>query len=257
MKFRRVLRSSALAVGLLGCSQSQPPEPAADGVAVNVALAPAAVEVPPVAVPEAMPARAAQPPKADPPPAFAFPADAGGAAVAKVVAPNVAQPLPVEKVALAPKPRAVPARVLAPDPPLAANYALPTLLPPKPVAPNPAAPAERVPFDLGARADAPPAKPVLPVAAVVTERARDVNLPPPAPVLGRPLFDRVGLDDPTAELGNAAAVGDAPKVSPGASGFVKVSVPDPFELGEQVKPKVPPTAEPLVVPVTVSPARVK
>ena len=84
-----------------------------------------------------------------------------------------------------------------------------------------------------------------------------MNLPPAAPVLGRPLNERVSLDDPTGELGNAVVVSGAAKVPAPANGFVKVSVPDPFELGEQVKPKVPATAEPSAAPVTVNPQRVK
>ena len=114
-----------------------------------------------------------------------------------------------------------------------------------------------MPANLGAAADGPPAKPVLPVAAVVTERARDVNLPPPAPTLGRPVTDRVSLDDPTSEFGNAEVVAGQVKVPLAASGFLKAVIPDPFELAEQVKPKVPAAAEPSPAPVTVNPQRVK
>ncbi len=114
-----------------------------------------------------------------------------------------------------------------------------------------------MPVDFGAGADGAPAKPVLPVAVVETERARDVNLPPPAPVLGRPATDRVSLDDPTGEFGNAVVVAGAVKVPLAVSGFQKVAIPDPFELAEHVKPKVPATAEPSVQPVPVNPQRVK
>jgi len=252
--FRRVLRSSAFALGLVGCSQPQAPEPVVE-VPPAVVLAPAA-DAPPA--PKPQPLVAAQPPKPEPPPpVFAFPADQGGTAIARVVTPSVARPLPADKFAVAPKPRAVPARVLEPDAALPANYALPPLLPPKPPLPKPANPAERVPLDLGARADGVPAKPVLPVAAVATERARDANLPPAAPVLGRPLVERVGLDDPTAELANASIVSVSVKVPPTASAFVKASVPDPFELGEQVRPKVPTIAEPSAAPIVINPQRVK
>lgn len=254
--FRCVLRSSALAVGLVGCSQAPAPEPSAE-VSMNVAIAPPVVEVPPIVVPATTPVRAAPPPKPEPPPVFPFPADAGGAAVAKVVTPDVTRPLPADRLAVAPQPRPVPPKVLDPQSPVATNYGLPPLLPPKPADPKPHAPAERLPFDLGARADALPAKPSLPVGAVVTERARDVNVPPAAPVLGRPLIDRVALDDPTSDLANAAIVSASVRVPPTVSGFVKVSVPDPFELGEQVKPKVPASAEPSAAPVTVNPQRVK
>jgi hypothetical protein len=39
--------------------------------------------------------------------------------------------------------------------------------------------------------------------------------------------------------------------------FLKVAVPDPFEFGGQVKPKVAPAAEPGLTPVPVNPRRVK
>lgn len=253
MKFSRFLRSSVLAVGLAGCAQQQPEEP--KGEAPAVALAPQIADaVGGEAKPQ--PAPKAEPP-APPPPTFPFPADQGGKALARVVTPDVARPLPAERFKAAPKPRAVPAKVLEPDATAPAHYALPPVLPPKPAPSKPASPAEKVPLELGARADGPPAKPVLPVAAVVTERARDVNLPPAAPVLGRPLNDRVSLDDPTGDLGNAVVVSGAAKVTAPTNGFVKVSVPDPFELGEQVRPKVPVTAEPVAAPVTVNPQRVK
>lgn len=96
-----------------------------------------------------------------------------------------------------------------------------------------------------------------PVAAADTPRARDVNLPPPAPTLGRPLTDRVPLDDPTSDLGNSVIVSSSAKVLLSLSSFLKVVVPDPFELASQVKPKVPATAEPSAAPVVVNPQRVK
>jgi hypothetical protein len=246
--FSRVLRSSVLAVGLAGCAQQQAAESSAE--------APTAVALAQPAVPAAEPKP--QPPAPQPPPpTFAFPADQTGTALARVVTPDVTRPLPAERFGAAPKPRTVPPKVLEPDTTARASYVPPPLLPLKLAQPKPVAPPETVPLNLGARADGVPAKPVLPVAPVVTERARDVNLPPPAPVLGRPLTDRVALDDPTGELGNAVVVGGAVKVPPVASGFVKVAVPDPFELGAQVKPKVPATAEPSAAPVTVNPQRVK
>ena len=247
MKFSRVLRSSVFALGLAGCAQQQAGE-SASVPPVAVALAQPAVPVADEPKPQ---------PPAPPPPTFAFPTDRTGTAIARVVTPDVTRPLPAERFGAAPKSRPVPPKVLEPDAPAPASYVLPPVLPPKPTSTKPGAPPEKLPLDLGAGADGVPAKPVLPVAAVATDRARDVNLPPPAPALGRPVTDRVALDDPTGELGNAVVVGGAVKVPPAASGFVKVVVPDPFELGEQVKPKVPATAEPSAAPVTVNPQRVK
>ncbi len=238
---------------LAGCAQPQAAESASEAEPVKVAIAPQPVNTPaadPKAQPPAQPAPT-------PPPTFAFPADLAGQAIARVVAPDVSRPLPVERVGLASKPRAVPAKVLDPDAITRAKYVPPPVLPASAVASRPAAPPEKVPLNLGAGADNIPAKPVLPVAAVVTERARDVNLPPAAPTLGRPVTDRVSLDDPTSEFGNAAVVAGQVKVPLAVSGFFKAVIPDPFELGEQVKPKVPAAAEPSPAPVPVNPQRVK
>jgi hypothetical protein len=138
-----------------------------------------------------------------------------------------------------------------------AKHALPPVPFAKFAAAKPANPPEKVPLDLGSGTHDVPAKPVLPVAKVETPRARDANLPPPAPVLGRPASDRVPFDDPTAEIGNAAVAGSSVKVAMSPSEFRKAEVPDPFELGAQVKPKVPATAEPSAKPVVVNPQRVK
>jgi hypothetical protein len=77
------------------------------------------------------------------------------------------------------------------------------------------------------------------------------------PILGRPFNERVSLEDPTSEFGNAAVVAPPVKTPLPAASFVKVSLPDPFELGEQVKPKVAAKDDPGLVPVVVNPQRVK
>jgi hypothetical protein len=239
-----------------GCSQQQAAENANAG-----AERPAVVVIPEPT--GSMPAGDPQPPPPPkqpepPPPTFTFPADLGGQVVAKAVAPDVSRPLPAARFATVPRPRAIPAKFREPGLLPRAASALPPLLTTKTrAASKPADPPEQLPPTLGAGADAPPARPVLPVAKVETPRARDVNLPPPAPALGRPASDRVPLDDPTSELGNATVVATPPAISPPPSGFLKVAVPDPFELGAQVKPKVPPTAEPSAAPVVVNPQRVK
>ncbi len=254
---RLITRYSSL-VTLLGsgCAQQQAAESASEPAAVAVVIAP---DVPGGASMTPAPAQPpAQPPAPPaPPPTFAFPGDLTGRGLARVVAPDVTRPLPAERVGAGPRPRAVPEKVLDPDAAPRAGFAPPPVLPPRPTAPKPVAPPEKVPVNFGAGADGGPAKPVLPVAVVATERARDATLPPPAPVLGRPVADRASLDDPTGEFGNAAVVAGAVKVPLAASGFLKVAIPDPFELAEHVKPPVPATAEPSVQPVPVNPQRVK
>jgi hypothetical protein len=89
------------------------------------------------------------------------------------------------------------------------------------------------------------------------ERAPDVSPPPPLPILARPVGERVSLDDPTVELGHAAIVGPPLKLTRVPAGFLKVTIPDPFELRQQVKPKLPPTVEPGLTLVPVNPQRIK
>jgi hypothetical protein len=249
------VRFAPLFALVFGCSQAQPDAPAPAVDLSKVQLVPDAPGVPASVLPQP-PVQPPPPPKPpEPPPEFKFAADLGGKAVARAVAPNITKPLALDRAPAAPKPRAVPERVLNPDAVARADFAPPPLLPPKPPAAKPANPAERVPLDLGARADAPPAKPVLPVAAVETPRARDANLPPPPPVLGRQYTERASLDDPTTETGNSAATANTVPVALAQSPFLKLGIPDPFELLEQVKPKVPAANEPSALPVPVNPPR--
>jgi hypothetical protein len=249
------VRIAPLFALVLGCSQ-QSDAPAPLDVS-KVQLVPNAPGVTAAALPQP-PQPPAQPPKPpEPPPEFKFAPDIGGKAVASAVAPNLTKPLAVERAPVVPKPRAVPDRVLNPDAAERVAFVPPPLMPPKPPSAKPANPAERVPLDLGAGADAPPAKPVLPVVAIETPRARDVNLLPPPPVLGRQFAERASLDDPTVETGNAAAVTNTVPVPLALSPFLKLGIPDPFELLEQVKPKVPAPAEPAALPVPVNHARAK
>jgi hypothetical protein len=77
------------------------------------------------------------------------------------------------------------------------------------------------------------------------------------PTLGRPAGDRVSLEDPTSDFANAAIVSPPVRVPLAPASFLKVTLPDPFELGEQVKPKVAPADEPGLTPVPVNPQRIK
>jgi hypothetical protein len=189
--------------------------------------------------------------------AFEYPADLGGKAVVSAVAPDTPALTPAERLGIAPVPRTPADRVVNPEPVAKVRYIPPPVLSAKSVSLTLPPPVERVPPDLGNGSTAVPARPTLPIAAGITERARDVNLPPAMPTLGRPVNDRVSLDDPTSEFGNAAIVSPVVKVPLAPASFLKVAVPDPFEFGEQVRPKIPPAAEPGLAPVPVNPQRVK
>jgi hypothetical protein len=245
----RIVRRFSLLLPLapVGCSQ-QPPteEPASVAVVVRT--------------PEVLPSTAPQPsatPIPETPSGFEFPADLGGQMVAHAVAPDTPALPPIKRFAEAPHPRTPPARLLDPAPVAKPRYALAPFISVQSSSLPPAPPVERVPFDLGRGASAIPARPSLPVAKVETPRSRDVNRPPALPMLGRPVADRVSLDDPTTELAHAAIVEREVKVPLTLAAFLKVGIPDPFELAEQVKSSLPPSAEPGLEPVPVNPRRVK
>ncbi|MCE9568216.1 MAG: hypothetical protein K8U57_39955 [Planctomycetes bacterium] len=257
-----ITRTLVLGVfGLAGCSQNAEPAPTTPPVAITAPV-PTPADRPPVAVPPSVTTQpvepiATQPPKPpEPPTVFDYPTDLGGKAVVKAVTPAIGKLLP-EKLGATPKPRVPPARLLDPDAIPKAEYVPPPILPTKPVEAKPTPPAERVPLDIGQLADAIPAKPTFPVAPGIADRARDVKLPPTMAILGRPFNERVSLEDPTAEFGNTGIVAPLVRVPVAQTGFLRVSLPDPFELGEQVKPRVPPASDPGLAPVVVNPQRVK
>ena len=69
--------------------------------------------------------------------------------------------------------------------------------------------------------------------------------------------DRAGLDDPTAEAAGPLIVNRTVTPALTRAEFLRITLPDPFELSAQVKPAVPPAADPGLTPVTVDPMRPK
>lgn len=239
----------AAVVVLGGCSR-----PAAE----SVPPAPPELAAPVVVVTEEGPAGEAREPVPGPG-GFEYPGDRAGRLLARAAVPEAPAVPPVEWPAIGPVRRVPPAVVLSPEPPpgLPARPALPPVLPVSRSPVRPLPPPERVPWDLGWGAAAVPARPTFPVAAGITTRAPDVSRPPPLPPLGRPFTERVSLDDPTAELGHAAITTPPVRVAVEPAGFLKATLPDPFELAEQVRPHVLPAAEPGLTPVVVPPQRIK
>jgi hypothetical protein len=186
---------------------------------------------------------------------FPFPADLAGKELPKVVAPRPPAPLPIERFGTAPKERTPPARVVSPEPLGKVTVTPPPLLPPRSAGFLPHAPAERVPFDLGAGAAAVPARPTFAVAPSEPIRAKDVTIPPPLAALGKQLPDRASLEDPSAEPSGAVIVNRSVNPAYTRAEFLRVTLPDPFELAAQVKPVVPPAADLGLTPVPVNPMR--
>jgi hypothetical protein len=181
--------------------------------------------------------------------------DLGGRAVEQAVAPDTPALPPIRETSRVERSLAVASGSFHAD--VTRKPTLPPVLPKQVDGMRPIAPVERLPSDLGLGTRSLPARPTLPIKAVVTKRARDVNLPPPLPLLGRQATDRVSLDDPTTELANAAIVEPRVKVPFTPAAFVKVGIPDPFELSEQIKPATNPSSGPGLTLVPVNPRRVK
>lgn len=234
-----------LAAGFaIGCSKSSGEAPTAVGPPTPV-----------VAVQVSEPKAAPQPAAPPPPAPFRFPDDAGGKAVAAALAPSVPAEASVG-VTAKPRPRASDLdRGEVPLPKVAA--AVPKAPPPKAKSPKPTPPAERVPADLGQAAAADPA------AVRLTDRGLVRAASPPAPTaadvppLARQVPDRASLDDPTAEIAAARVVFSAMPVPFAPSWFVRFTIPDPFELAEQMRAKTGAAGELGVGPVNVPPARPK
>jgi hypothetical protein len=90
-----------------------------------------------------------------------------------------------------------------------------------------------------------------------SKRSRDVNVPPPLPAMARQVDDRTGYDDPTSDFANAAVTSPRVRLPFSPAPFLRVGVPNPFELAEQIKPTIPRSNEPALTPVIVNPRRAK
>ena len=183
-------------------------------------------------------------------------ADLAEILVARASAPD-RPALTADRTFPAPRRRAFPTKLFEPDAITRMSYRLPFTLSSRISKVRPVPPRERVPVELGRGSDQAPSRPTFPIAAGITTRSRDVRIPPALPTLGRPFTERASLDDPTTDFAHATITTPPLKLPNSPAPFLKVTIPDPFELAEQIKPKVPQSAEPGLVPVEVAPERRK
>lgn len=203
-----------LLLAALGCSRS--------AVVVTPETASQAEEP---AAPAVVRARAAEPAAAP----FAFPDDAGGVLLAKVLPPREPQAPEAERPAPS-RSGSASLRMNPPTPPLPPSRTdLPRLsltLTPPPLRP-------RLVFDetLGGLPTnlVLPAAPSLPDAGRTRVPSRDVNEPPALPILSQPVSDRAALDDPTAEASTAAAIAAPMPSRTTKAPFLKLMLPDPYD----------------------------
>jgi hypothetical protein len=160
---------------------------------------------------------------------FAFPDDAGGELLAKVLPPKDVEATPRHRP---PSPRRITASALD-EPPV---LPLPTCLAVLPrltgddnrLSLRPRLVAEET---LGVSNDAPPLPPTPPMPdnGRIRVPSPDVNRLIPLPLLARPASDRAALDDPTLDASTAAALA-APLPPRGSKApFLKQTLPDPYD----------------------------
>jgi len=189
-----------------------------------------------------------------------FPADRGGAEVARVVAPELMALPGVESLVnlrvsgLAT--RELPTSVASPEPLRKRFEFRPPPLELK-SAGRPTLPAERLPADLSGWSGGHALRPVFAAGPPVSEKARDPGELPRLPVLARPPSVKASLEDPLAEVGNEALVNRPSIVVLVTATFVRLGLPDPFAYAEQVRIKLDPASEPGQTPVPVNPRRSK
>lgn len=211
-------------IGAVGCGGSQPAEPTT--VAPVLITPPVTDDLRP---PPADTDKTTKP--ADPPPSL--PSDMGGKAVAKAL--RTPPPLPADAPAVKqPKPYSS-----AVD---RGEFPLPSVPPraftptdPKASATKPSPPAERnQPNDTTAALPEGKAtdRPLLKVPSPPNPGAADV------PLNAWRQNDRASLDDPTTDLAAMRVIVTPLPLATGVLPFVRVSIPDPFELAEQLKGKL-------------------
>jgi len=215
-----------VALGVIGCGRSQPTEPAP--TATPVIAAPLTDDIRPAA-----PAQATTPAKPVDPPVV-LPSDAGGKAVAKALvdspplppeAPTVKTPKPyssaLDRGELPPP--AVPPRPLPPS-----GVSTQTAAKPSPPAQGPLLSKFPGPLPEGKQSD----RPLVKAPSPSNPRAADV------PQMAWARQERASLDDPTADL-SAVRVIETPLPIPAIQlPFLRMFIPNPFELAEQLKGKV-------------------
>lgn len=197
------------------------------------------------------PAEAASPAtkKAEAGPPFRLPDDPAGKLLGRVLPPAVATgplPDPVHRPAPLPPPRSL----QEPLPYLPSPDTLTRL--PQPPRARPVRPdfvLEERPGGLEATAPLPhdPSFPVVPSARLT---AADPALPPPLPVLGTPVPDRIPTDDVTTDVSTAAVLAAPQPHRSTPAPYTRLSVPRPFEHREPAAPvrlaeaTAPPVASP-------------
>jgi hypothetical protein len=200
---------SGLVLAVLGCSRS------------TVVVAPENASHA-----EESPASAGKPSAETP---FAFPEDAGGVLLAKVLPPKQPTASRLDR-AEPPKYPSASRQMKPPTLPLPPNQAAMPRLPSaiKPASLRPHLVLDETPSGL---LDSPvlPSLLSLPEGVRVRVSSVDVNQPIPLPILAQPVSDRASLDDPTADASTSSALAAPIPSRTAKAPFLKLTLPDPYD----------------------------
>jgi len=110
---------------------------------------------------------------------------------------------------------------------------------------RPSALPERVPTSLANSLPDLPPRDELPTGPLVRQEGRDITMPAELPILSaRPVGDRAPLTDPTLEFTARSVISPTLPLRTTPAGFIRISVPDPFEHADAAKPRTPVVDDP-------------
>jgi hypothetical protein len=184
----------------------------------------------------------AQPKGEEPGGTFAFPPDAGGALLAKLLPPSEtaggpgerkAQPVyrPAQRAFKVPLGQPPPFRAAAVVSPLPAKTKRAALLPRLVSEETLDVPRERVAL---------PTEVVLPAMERLRVPSPDANEPVALPILARPVSDRASLEDPTGDASAAAALAATLPRRVIPTPFLRLTLPEPFAFRRPLTLPTPP-----------------
>jgi hypothetical protein len=183
---------------------------------------------------------------------FAFPDDAGGVLLTKVLTPKETEAARPDRTHPLRRSSST-ARMKPPTLPLPPSHAaMPH--PPLLVKSAPLRPRLAIDETLSGLPDTPalPQPPSLPERGRVRVSSVDVNQPIPLPIRTRPISDRASLDDPTVEASSAAALAASIPRRITKAPFLKLTLPDPYDRrrDETIATPAEQTEPPLASPQT-------
>jgi hypothetical protein len=171
---------------------------------------------------------------------FRFSDDSAGRALAELLTPRSANTIN-DSFRRNPLDRQLPEAISNPSMMSKLGDLQPARLPePKSSIVLPRALPDRIPNDLGGLTLSLPPKPEFPTGVLTKiDPLFDPATPVPLPILARPIPDRAPLDDPTVPFTQRSVIRETIPLREDPAGFMKFTLPDPFELSETIRLRTP------------------